>query len=636
MKKFFILALFAITCLSCVFAVACKKDKPLSAPQNLQINAEVLSWDKVDGAKGYVVNINGTKYETKETSLDIFLLTDRPKRYDILVKASGNDGNLWSEEIIHQVYPLTILEKNLSKDGKSYEIRKIDTSTAKGKVIVPSYASDGKPITAVAGFAGTEVKSVILPNTIEKTFSFAGCETLERVKLPEFIESLRTECFKNCKSLKSIDLPMVSSLFGDAFIGCDSLTEIYLPSTLKTIHGIAFEGCKNLKTITVDPKNKHFRMEGNCLIENDGDVLRRVLSGEEIPKSVKVIGHGAFYDNEEIREVVIPGHVKRVGLINPAFYNCPNLTSVVIEEGVEYIEGFDDGLVVNCDNVQSISLPASLKEIDPWLIKNCPNLKELTISKDHPVYMAEGLCIIQKDTKTLVSGNKNSKIPDWIEVIGNKAFYGREMQNIELPNVLKEIEEYAFYGCYSLKSIEIPTSVTKIKKYAFSGCFNLEEVFISESIETIEEYAFASCPKLRSVILPKKFTSIPEQAFDTQIKVPTSIYTELPYSLDLWETFREAYHPTYFVGFEEYKKFIYMAFDCVLKYEGDYPYVYSTKINLKEAYKIGPPCRKGYKFLGWSLEDGGEIITPEEAENSTASKETEDTRVVVYSIWEKL
>ena len=147
-------------------------------------------------------------------------------------------------------------------------------------------------------------------------------------------------------------------------------------------------------------------------------------------------------------------------------------------------------------------------------------------------------------------------------------------------------------------------------------------MFISESIEEIEEYAFYNCQKLRSVILPKKFTSISEQAFDSQIKVPTSIYTELPYSLDLWETFRKAYLPTFWVGTVEYRKYIYMAFDCVLKYEGDYPYVYSTKINLNEAYKIGPPCRKGYKFLGWSLEDGGEIITPEEAENSTASNTT--------------
>lgn len=50
------------------------------------------------------------------------------------------------------------------------------------------------------------------------------------------------------------------------------------------------------------------------------------------------------------------------------------------------------------------------------------------------------------------------------------------MENVILSNGLKNIKNYAFSYCSSLKNITIPQSVTNIKNLAFSGCSNLKTI----------------------------------------------------------------------------------------------------------------------------------------------------------------
>lgn len=49
----------------------------------------------------------------------------------------------------------------------------------------------------------------------------------------------------------------------------------------------------------------------------------------------------------------------------------------------------------------------------------------------------------------------------------------RTVEEIVLPNTIKEIDDHAFYYYTALKSISIPSSVERIGDYAFGGCDNL-------------------------------------------------------------------------------------------------------------------------------------------------------------------
>ena len=76
------------------------------------------------------------------------------------------------------------------------------------------------------------------------------------------------------------------------------------------------------------------------------------------------------------------------------------------------------------------------------------------------------------------------------------------------------IGENAFENCPNLWTVYIPNTVTIIKKHAFAlSGISLEKVFIPQSVITIEDYAFYGCTSLKFIDLPYKLTSIGNYAF---------------------------------------------------------------------------------------------------------------------------
>lgn len=93
-----------------------------------------------------------------------------------------------------------------------------------------------------------------------------------------------------------------------------------------------------------------------------------------------------------------------------------------------------------------------------------------------------------------------------------------------LPEGLREISSYAFYGCKSLRKVNIPASVETLSSYAFQGCSSLTgidlstassllsiyyncfyesgltNIVIPTTVNTIYSQAFAYCPSLKTVV----------------------------------------------------------------------------------------------------------------------------------------
>ena len=82
-----------------------------------------------------------------------------------------------------------------------------------------------------------------------------------------------------------------------------------------------------------------------------------------------------------------------------------------------------------------------------------------------------------------------------IDVIQSNTFLGCfSLQKIDIPSHINRIEEFAFYGCSSLKSVQMH-GVQSIGMRAFGNCYALEDIEISESIREIDDTAFYSIPK---------------------------------------------------------------------------------------------------------------------------------------------
>ncbi len=138
--------------------------------------------------------------------------------------------------------------------------------------------------------------------------------------------------------------------------------------------------------------------------------------------------------------------------------------------------------------------------------------------------------------------DKDVKIPESYEnykvtVLGRSLFNGKDVTSVEIPDTVKEIQDYAFssnrslksvklpknletigtnafFNCSSLESIELPASLKEIGVYAFSAA-GLKSVTIPESktLTKLDQYVFFQCQELTEVTLPATVTSIAENTF---------------------------------------------------------------------------------------------------------------------------
>lgn len=113
-----------------------------------------------------------------------------------------------------------------------------------------------------------------------------------------------------------------------------------------------------------------------------------------------------------------------------------------------------------------------------------------------------------------LAGIRRMVIEEGINGIGATAFSGMPMDEVELPNSLKEIGYGAFMGCENLKQIKLPDGVIILEASAFKNCTNLVEVVVSKAPDSIGGDVFRGCTALQSVQLPEGMLTIESGMFN--------------------------------------------------------------------------------------------------------------------------
>lgn len=112
---------------------------------------------------------------------------------------------------------------------------------------------------------------------------------------------------------------------------------------------------------------------------------------------------------------------------------------------------------------------------------------------------------------------KTLVLSEGITTIGRCAFYGCAITGqLELPESLVEIKDYAFYGVSGITGqLVIPDGVTYIGSYAFRDCSKLTgDLVIPSGVTTINTQTFYGCSGLNGVlILPTGLTSLGNMSF---------------------------------------------------------------------------------------------------------------------------
>ena len=394
--------------------------------------------------------------------------------------------------------------------------------------------------------------------------AFYGCDSLISITIPDGVTTIGEGALYGCSSLTSITLPAVwplrkifegssvvipSSLktivvSGEGtipsgfFAGCKYVTEIIVSEGITSIGFGAFAGCNSLTSITLpfvgEKQNdtKHFGyIFGASTYHDNNDHVPSSLKSVTITGGT-VINEGAFYGCENITNISIPDSVTDIG--EYAFYGCDSLIGSVYDNakyiGTESnpywmllsatsrdISSCDISesckviartAFMHCDNLISVTIPASVERIDEDAFKYCYKLVD--VCNDSSLSIATGssehgyLGKYAKDVRTSAEESKISiddngyilySSGDELTLIG----YCGSATELILPEGITHIYQMAFLGNETILSVTLPNSLVSIGDYAFYGCSNLDSVVIPEGVTSVGHMAFVNCDALTSI-----------------------------------------------------------------------------------------------------------------------------------------
>lgn len=319
--------------------------------------------------------------------------------------------------------------------------------------------------------------------TSNSCYSFADCESLERVVLGEGLIDIMGRAFQNCYALSTIDVangdevteneegvftfPSTLTLIRDyafestavrelhipasltgigynatspttasyVFRYCENLEKVVVPSTLTYIGRGAFSYCPNLKTFQYT--------DGQTVYGEEGELT--------LSSSVTMLGQDAFRDTG-FTKVTVPASVERLGTY--LFAECENL--VEAEYLTDYVTGssastYATYMFAYCSNLTTVVLSSAIEVLPDYMFRNCTSLNTIKlydgteyIGEEGAVTLPEGLTAIRSGVFVGDSGITSLTLPEGLISIGADALLNTGVSSIIIPSTVTSISNNAF------------------------------------------------------------------------------------------------------------------------------------------------------------------------------------------------
>ncbi len=193
-----------------------------------------------------------------------------------------------------------------------------------------------------------------------------------------------------------------------------------------------------------------------------------------------------------IHTAVVEEGVTNVG--EYAFYDCPNLTQIILADSVTRIDYMAFG---DCTGLTAVTIGKNVRTVGDCSYRpafhgggaflGCRNLKSIAVEAGNGNYISEDGVLYSGDM-TILSAypagktDPSYRILDGVEYIEPCTFMGCvHLKTVLLPDSLDAIGGYAFADCSHLRYLTMPLSLTGIDTLAFMGCTELSDVYYQGS-----------------------------------------------------------------------------------------------------------------------------------------------------------
>jgi len=345
----------------------------------------------------------------------------------------------------------------------------------------------------------TDLQTVNIPNHV-KTLGksvFANCTNLRSVEMSNRTD-IPDNFFEGCVNLESFSRLALSNSFTSigtrAFKNCNKLsTNIILSNDLEYVGKEAFYGCESVKTIEVSCSKDNVFIDEDAFWGCTGinkvnctslSVWLKITFSNPAANPLSY-SHKLYVGNNLVSTLVIPDFATKIPAY--AFYGCTSLSNVIMNHTNKHIEECGEKAFYGCENLNRVTIP----KISFWC--------DITFADKYsnPLYYAHHMW--EPPSATLANG--------------------REIDRLEIPNSVKRINAYAFYGANTLECIDIGGGVRRIGEEAFADCVPQE----------IHSYIIVPFTIPYNVFSPLAYAN-------SELIVPNRTFSSGPSSLDRYKT----------------------------------------------------------------------------------------------------
>lgn len=227
----------------------------------------------------------------------------------------------------------------------------------------------------------TDLKSVVIGNGVTSIgqYAFYGCTSLESVVIGNSVVFVHNNSFKY-SAIKNLTIPnSVKYISSSAFESCSSLESVTMGNSVESISLYAFKDCTSLKRVDITDLASWCNIEfdnyydSNPLYYAQNLYLNNTLITDlVVPDGVTKINDCVFGGYDKLKSVTLPDSVTSIG--SSAFNSCYSLEFVDFGNSVTKImySAFD-----SCFSLKDIIVPTKLTSIDSFAFDDCYDLSNV-------------------------------------------------------------------------------------------------------------------------------------------------------------------------------------------------------------------------------------------------------------------